>query len=341
MRLPNWLGDGVMFTPSFQALKEHYPNAVFVLVGSEATCGLFEEDERVRAVVVDRSKKHFSRTLATLRLAKSLVKEFGKFDLAITFTNHFYSALLLAFTGVKRRIGYGGFLHSFLLTDSLRKQTFPHQVLSYGHLLSPLGITLKDLGELSLSFGKRQRRDGSVKKRIGIASGAAFGSSKMWSLESFARVGAHFLSLGYEVVLFGSGREAENNAKITEFISQILGNPPAGLLDLSDQTTIPKLCQEIAKLDAFLSNDSGPMHIAAALRVPLVALFGPTHPTYCLPYRAKPAEIINLHLSCSPCQKRVCPLKHHNCMRGIDPEIVIESIKKVLKEDDANSSPTL
>ncbi len=332
IRLPNWLGDGVMFSASFEALKREFSSADFVLVGSRATCGLFEEDKRVCGLIVDESKKGFFRMLKTYQLARSLVHRFGQFDIAISFTNHFYSAFLLFCTRAKMRIGYEGFLRTFLLSHPIKKQSFSHQVLSYGHLLSPLGIGLEDLDGLSLSFEEREGRSDARIGRIGIASGAAFGSSKMWPLEYFASVGMHFLKLGYEVVLFGSGKEASNNAKIVELIEQNLGFKDENLRDLSNQTDIPKLCKEIAKLDVFLSNDSGPMHIAAALKTPLVALFGPTHPTYCLPYgiRGDRAIIINQFLSCSPCQKRICPLGHHQCMRSIKPEIVIESIKKLL-----------
>ncbi len=339
IRLPNWLGDGVMFSPSFEALKRRFSSADFVLVGSRATCELFEKDKRVCAVVIDESKKGFFRLFKTFSLARDLFHQFGPFDIAISFTNHFYSAFLLFCTRAHKRIGYEGFLRVFLLNHRVKKQSFSHQVLSYGNLLSVLGISLRDLKGLSLSFKKRSGNDAKM-GRIGISSGAAFGSSKMWPLEYFASVGAYFLKSGYEVVLFGFAKEASNNAKITSLIEQKLGFVNHNLKDLSNQTDIARLCNEIAKLDVFLSNDSGPMHIAAALQTPLVALFGPTHPTYCLPYGVKEdrAVIINQFLSCSPCQKRVCPLGHHECMRSIKPEIVIESIQKLLWGKNANQA---
>lgn len=330
IRLPNWLGDGVMFSPAFEILKAQFRDADFVLVGPSHVIALFANDGRVCAMIEDESKKARCRFLATWKLGRFLAREFKEIHLAITLTNHFYSALLLFGSRALRRVGYRGFLRSFLLTDCVKKQAFSHQVLSYVNLLSVLGFAY-EIGELRLAFEKKPRSH-AFKGSIGIAPGAAFGSSKMWLIEYFALVASHFLKKGYEVILFGGKSEQRGNQMIADHIWREFKEIPQGLRDLSNQTDIKQLCEEIGGLSAFLGNDSGPMHIAAAMKTPLVAIFGPTHPTLGLPWKRSEEEaiVLNLHLSCSPCLKRICPLGHHQCMRGIKPDEVVRALERLL-----------
>lgn len=358
VRLPNWLGDGVMFTPTFEILRNRFHGARFIFVGSEASCGLFAEESQVECFV-DRSKKSKNRLFYLYSLALKLKKIFGSFDLGITFSNHFYSAWLLYCIRPKISIGYTGFMRYFLLTHPLKKSrkkdvstvydcsdkqmicfdsSSKHQVLNYAFLLSPLEsgsvppeykITLSNLLPPALCLPYKKQLRTWEKPRLGIAPGAAFGSSKMWPVEYFSCVAMFFLKQGFEVWLFGGAKEACINQEIIRIIKLHLINTDS-IFDFSNKTDIPKLCKKISALDVFLSNDSGPMHIACALNIPLVAIFGPTHPTYCRPWKCKKAKIMNLHISCSPCQKKVCKFEHHGCMRGIKPDAVIRGILQML-----------
>lgn len=330
IRMPNWLGDGVMISPIFEFLKSYYPQASFVLVGPKIVCDLYQRDNRVKEIFIDTTKRSKSRFFATYGLANYI----GKCDIAITFANHFYSALLLFFTQSKIRVGYEGLLRNYLLTKRVCKEKTSHQVLTYAKLIEDgLGIEIKKLEGLKLVAYPKKKE---LIKTIGISTGAAFGESKIWYPEYFAQVIIYFLKSNFRVVLFGSGKEALNNQEIYQYVCNKVGDEVRNLWDLSNQTTILELIDWIGSLDVFLSNDSGPMHIAAALDVPLVALFGATHPTYCLPWKMNKKIIINKHLKCSPCQKKICPLGHHLCMKSIEPQEVILAINQLLKENYAN-----
>lgn len=133
LRLPNWLGDGVMASSLFYTLKHHYPNAHFVLVGPTITCELFKKDEKIEAVFTDDTKKSFFRLLATYKLAQKI----GRCDIAIALNNHFYSAFLLYATKTPIRIGFAQFFRSLFLSHAIT--TAPkeyHQVEKYCFLFS-------------------------------------------------------------------------------------------------------------------------------------------------------------------------------------------------------------
>lgn len=328
LRLPNWLGDGVMFSPIFEVLKKQYVDADFILVGPSVVCDLYAKDARVKQIFIDRSKQSKNRLFATYRLAK----EIGSCDIAITFTNHIFSALLLFFTKSKMTIGFGGFLRNVFLSHIVVKQSSAHQVLCYAQLLKPLNFAF-ELGGLKLITEDLKKDTNKI--CIGISTGAAFGASKIWLKEYFAEVVSFLLQQGYRVFLFGSGNEALNNEEIFQIVKKQCDEENLqNLQDLSNKTSIAQLVNKIGSLDLFLSNDSGPMHIAAALNVPLVALFGATHPTFCLPWHYKKCVIINKHLDCSPCQKKICPLRHHQCMKQITPQEVIDAMLKLLKKEE-------
>lgn len=329
IRMPNWLGDGVMASPIFEVLKSQYPKADFVFVGPKVVCDLYRQDSRVKEFFIDTTKQESrggkSRLWATYKLAKKI----GQCDLAITFANHIFSALLLYFSGSIRRVGFGGFVRNLLLTDTLKAGKKEHQVLTYARLLEPLGFGFS-LGGLKLPIVSTQRESGIS---VGISTGAAFGASKIWPKEYFVQVVAHLLQEGYRVLLFGSGEEAKNNHAITQEVAQMLPPKNLGLLeDWSNKTSIEDLVSKIGAVDVFLGHDSGPTHIAAAMQTPIVALFGATHPTFGLPWKHDKNIVINKHLPCAPCQKKTCPLKHHECMRQITPQEVITALTKLLKD---------
>ena len=326
LRLPNWLGDGVMVSPIFEVLKQQYPQADFILVGTSVTSSLYKKDSRVIAIFNDESKKSRNRFFAIYQLGKRIAS-LGKIDIAITFANHFYSALLLYFSNASLRIGYEGFGRKLLLNCCVSRQEVAHQVLSYANLLKPLNFDFR-LGGLKLPYPIKKTHHSVF--RIGVSTGGAFGSSKIWPIEYFSEVISDFLKRGYQVILLGSSSEVCNHQKIILSLLKKFEKIPSNFIDLTNQTTIEELILTIKDLDLFLSNDSGPMHIAAAMNTPLIALFGATHPSYCLPWQTKRAKIINKFLVCSPCQKRICPLKHHACMREILPQEVLEASQEIL-----------
>ncbi|WP_231998116.1 lipopolysaccharide heptosyltransferase II [Helicobacter cinaedi] len=378
LRLPNWLGDSVMVSSAFEWLKLSFPCADFSLVGTKASCGIYERDSRIKHIFIDESKKAKSRILATKDLANAI----GKHDLAITFSNTFFSALLLYLTKSPVRIGYAKNARGFLLTHALKlqKQNLQgkkyHQVLLYLSLIAPLlqvreqvahtlsntltrtlpnnapkepishkilmpneileALSTKPLTLISHSIDLAHlasSKTNSNQPIIGINPGAAFGSAKRWEQSHFVSVIEYFLDKEYQVYLFGSSAESSANIDIANALKnhknlQYFHN-------LTDKTGLSELIDYINAMSVFVTNDSGPMHIATALKVPIVAIFGPTDINETAPYTPTHTEqsiaLLHADLPCSPCKKRECPLKHHNCMKLISPQEVITSTLRVLE----------
>ena len=372
LRLPNWLGDSVMVSSAFEWLKLSFPCADFSIVGTKASCGIYERDSRIKDIFIDESKKAKSRILATKDLANAI----GKHDLAITFSNTFFSALLLYLTKSPVRIGYAKNARGFLLTHALKLQKHDlqgkkyHQVLLYLSLIAPLLQVREQVAHTLSSTLTRTLPNNAPKEPIshkilmpneilealstkpltlishsidiapspnkpiiGINPGAAFGSAKRWEQSHFVSVIEYFLDKAYQVYLFGSSAESSANIDIANALKnhknlQYFHN-------LTDKTNLSELIDHINAVNVFITNDSGPMHIATALKVPIVAIFGPTNINETAPYTPSHAEqsiaLLHANLPCSPCKKRECPLKHHNCMKLISPQEVITSTLRVLE----------
>jgi heptosyltransferase-2 len=160
-----------------------------------------------------------------------------------------------------------------------------------------------------------------VKPTIGINPGATYGSAKRWYPEKFAEVGNYFKD--YRLIIFGGPGEEE----IARDIEKNLSHPD--VLNLCGRLSIKQLCEYIGGLKLFITNDSGPMHIAAVYNVPIVAIFGPTDYTETSPW-SKNYKIVTKNLECSPCKKRECPIKTHECMKSIEAEEVIKAAKELL-----------
>lgn len=318
VRLPTWLGDTVMATPFLKALHAMYPHAQFCFVGSFVSIALLERDFPHSIRIVDESKHATNRLYAIFMLAKRI----GSCDIAISLQNNFLSALLLFLTKTPVRIGYANELRSFLLTTALKKQKNMHQVQRYYHLLSPLGLK-GEAGELSLfadySFFKKQS---SI--CVGLNTGGAFGSAKRWGEEHFSMTAFQLLEKGFRVVLLGGDDDIATNHIIEQKMRH------SNLLNLTGKTSIIELIDTIAGLDLFITNDSGPMHIAAALHVPIIALFGPTDYTETSPWKAH-AKLLSKDLPCAPCKKRICPLKHHACMHTLHSDEVLKAAFEMLQ----------
>lgn len=333
LRLPNWLGDAVMASPAFEMLKEHFPNAKFGIIGSEASCGIFSRDLRIEKIFVDSTKishlGHKNSIKNRIIATKKFANEIGYYDIAIDFTNHFFSALLLYFTKAKMRIGYAKNGRGILLNKKVKFKRNIHQVASYLNLVNEIcgkklidSSDCKDLVEshpLLLTSHNIKGFKSHNKLHIGINPGAAYGSAKRWEEKYFIEIILYFLENGYEVFIFGN-----EQFDLPQSITQ---NPH--FTNLINKTSITDLLDYIAVMDIFISNDSGPSHIAAAFKIPLIVLFGPTSAKETSPW-CKNAIILDKHLPCAPCKKRECPLKHHNCMKLITPDEVIECVHKML-----------
>lgn len=249
IRLPNWLGDAVMSTPSLELLKEHFSKARFCLVAPKAVLEVFMGDKDIESFIIDDSKKAKNRFYATYALARQIKADFGVPDIAITLTNHFFSALLLWLTNARLRVGYARFLGGILLNQNVPKFRNVHQVLSYVNLAiyaldsADLGnandlakkagvLRLKDLANnarllesitpnLALFLAQdaiipsefleifSQNQNANPPKIIGLNPAAAYGNAKRWLKEYFAQVAGYFASRGEVVVIFGTKSDCE------------------------------------------------------------------------------------------------------------------------------------
>ena len=278
-----------------------------VFFGSFAACELFKAHPNCERVIVDSSKK------AKFRLWRLFwqARELGKFDAAFSFRSSFASKILL----YGARAG-----QKFIFQKS---KDGAHQVQKYLKFVkSALNLKRADDG-LKLYFEPR-KFDAPV---LGLNPGASYGSAKRWYPVYFAQVALHFKDK-FKIMIFGGVGERD----MCEQIEQILRENGAECENLAGKTSVRELCEMIGGIGQsggiFVTNDSGPMHIAAAYKTPTIALFGPTRFTQTCPWRNENARILHLNLECMPCMKRVCPLKTHACMKDLSPQAVIETIER-------------
>lgn len=167
-----------------------------------------------------------------------------------------------------------------------------------------------------------------ARKTLGLNPGASYGSAKRWYPLYFAKVAQEFAN-DFDIVIFGGSNEIE----ICDEIARQLSKNGVKFTNLCGKTTIKELCEMIAGIaksgGIFITNDSGPMHIAAAFKTPTIALFGPTRWRETSPYANENTRILHLNLPCMPCMKRVCPLGTHACMKNLLPQMAIDAIKEL------------
>lgn len=318
--LPNWLGDAIMATPAIELLTNNYPNASFTFVGSFVSIEALKYHPKVEKTYIDTTKKSSNRFLSTYKFAKKL----GEFDLAITFRNQVYSSLLLYFTKSKQTIARSSWHTKILLTTTPSIDTKKHLVEQYVELLKTIlpSNAKQDIPQLKLYIKKEK----FLKPTLGINAGATYGSAKRWYPEKFAQVAAS-LSSEYNILIFGGPNEVEMAKDIEKELDSL---HITNYENIAGTTSIQQLCAKIAGCSLFITNDSGPMHIAAAYQVPTVSIFGPTKYKETSQWKNNKSSIVRKELQCSPCMKRECPLKHHECMTLITPNDVIEKVKEIV-----------
>ncbi len=313
--LPNWLGDAVMATPAIESLCAVYPEVQLTLVGSYVAIEALKHHPNCVRFYVDTTKKGGSRLVNTYRFAQLL----GRHDRAITFRNQLHSSLLLFWSGTPLTLGRKSWHSSLLLTHPIAPKHPLHLVEQYATIAQALDKYPLSLGKLTLFTPPHSYE----RPTLGINPGATYGSAKRWYPEKFADV-ARALSDRYAIVLFGGPNEVAMANAIEEALGEIY------VTNLAGKTSIEQVCAMIGGLDLFITNDSGPMHVAGAYQVPTVAIFGSTNSTETSQWGNPKSIIVRHELACSPCMKRECPLKHHECMKGITALEVIEAVEKLL-----------
>lgn len=297
-----------MATPAIENLIKTYPDAQITLLGSFVSTQAFQGYPNIKRVIVDDTKKSGNRYKNLISLAKSI----GRVDLAISFRRSISSKFMMFFIKAKKKFNY----------RRLTKKEI-HLCIRYNDFVNKVLNLQNEVGDLKLYF----KPFNYGKPILGINPGATYGSAKRWYPEEFAKIAIE-MSKKYDIVIFGGPAET-NIAKDIE--NELVSNRITNYQNLAGKTTIPELIEKIAGLDLFVTNDSGPMHIAAAYKVKTIAIFGPTKFTETNQWNNPNGEIVTKNLDCAPCMKRVCPLKHHNCMKNITAADVLNVIVKLEK----------
>ena len=315
--LPNWLGDAVMATPAIEALCDFYPHATLTLVGSFVSIEALKYHPLCKNAYIDETKKGGLRLLKTYQFAKII----GKHDLAISFRNQVHASLLLRWSGSKTTIARDSWHASFFLSLHPKPKE-GHLVQQYVSLVERLTQTKQDSISPLRLFIEPYQYDNPT---LGINPGATYGSAKRWYPEKFAQVAANYANK-YEIVIFGGPTEVEMAKSIEDELIKLGIN---NFTNLAGTTTIKELCSHIGGLSLFITNDSGPMHVAAAYQVPTVSIFGPTKHLETSQWKNRQSKIVRHEMDCAPCMKRECPLTHHECMKLIEANEVIEAIDEI------------
>ncbi len=316
--LPNWLGDAVMATPAIELLASHYQDVSFTFIGSYASIEALKHHPLCERAVIDETKKASNRFIATYKLAKDL----GQFNLAVTFRNQLHSSLLLRFTKTVVCISRNSWHSRFLLSHTPKIRTNQHLVRQY----SQLAMIDCDHWDNSISNLKLYiKPEQFTKPTLGINAGATYGSAKRWYPERFAQVAKEF-SDKFDILIFGGPNEVE---MANEIESNLKSYGVTNYVNIAGKTNIQELCAKIAGCSLFITNDSGPMHVAAAYQVPTVAIFGPTRYKETSQWMNEKSTIVRKEMVCSPCMKRECPLGHHECMKNITASEVIDAVKEL------------
>lgn len=315
--LPNWLGDAVMATAAIESLCEAYPQARLTLVGSYVSIEALKHHPMCMAAYVDETKKGGSRLRNTYRFAKHI----GRHDAAISFRNQLHASLLLRWTRTPKTVARKSWHAALLLSDAVPLSREQHLVEQYEKLADRLIGHTEPPGRLRLFIAPKPYE----KPTLGINPGATYGSAKRWYPEKFAAVAAHFAKR-FDIVIFGGPGETEMADAIE---SDLKAKGIKNYQNLAGKTTIEELCAAIGALTLFITNDSGPMHVAAAYGVPTVAIFGPTRHQETSQWKNPRSAIVRHDMACAPCMKRECPLKHHECMKLIEAKEVIEAAEEL------------
>ena len=326
IRSVNWIGDAVMTTPAIGIIRENFPLAEITILANPLVSPVFAHHPWVdRVMTFDENVAHKGLT-GRLRLAAELRKH--SFDLAIILPNSLNAALVPWLAGIPLRLGKKGDGRSLLLTHGFPRSLQPaavHQSQNYLAMMEHFGISGGNKPQLLVTSDDE---DNAIASRLaengikagdfvlGINPGATYGSAKRWYPDRFASVACKLAAAwGAKVVITGGPSETAIAADIER---DLAGN----CLNMAGRTSVRELMALVKRCNFFITNDSGPMHLAAAFGVPLVAIFGSTDHSTTYPLSDN-AIVVRESVDCAPCMKRECPTDHI-CMKAVMPETVID-----------------
>jgi heptosyltransferase-2 len=342
VRATNWLGDAVMSLPAIRAIRQIFPHAHIALVARPWVADLYARERSIDRIIPYPAPKGLGARRA---FAATLRRE--HFDAAILLQNAFDAALMAWLAGIPERIGYNRDARGLLLTQAIpvpEPGDIPrHERFYYLELLRRAGmmerfadtgaIRLEGIAEARAAGTAHMARLGISGTVVGVSPGAAYGNAKRWLPERFAGVAQSLAPSA--VLLFGSAGERP----LCETVAESLRRGGIAVRNLAGETTLLEFIDLAAACRLFLTNDSGAMHVASALDVPTVAVFGATDDTTTGP-TGPLARVVREHAECSPCLLRDCPIDHR-CMTAVTVERTAAVAQELWKETASSWTPEL
>jgi len=303
IELPTWLGDAVMVTPAIESLVGHLGDVEITFLGSLISIdALKNHPKAIKSYVTDKNIFQLYKTL----------KDLDNFDIFVSFRGSLRATIIKLCISSKNKYQF-----------NKKKYKKGHQVEKYNDFIND-SLKINTIASKLILHVEKE----SINKKnrlLGINPGATYGSSKRWYPKKFADV-ATSLSSQYDIVIFGGPGESEIAKDIEQYL---IKNGTSNYQNLAAKISIKELVSKIASLDLFITGDSGPMHLAAALQIPTVAIFGPTMDIETSQWMNDKSSIVKKNLECQPCMKRICPLKHHNCMKLVEISDVLKAVKSL------------
>jgi len=336
VRATNWVGDAIMSIPALAVIRGRFPHAEVVILARPWVADLYRDQGFLdRLILFDHTGRH-SGFLGLERLAVELRRD--EFDLAILLPNSFQSVWIAWRAAIPQRIGYARDARSWLLTQPVPLprpgEIPPHEPFYYLELLRRIGLfkelhPIERIG-LRIDSAARDRAEETLRRagcrsgafRIALAPGAAYGSAKCWPPDRFAALASRLIAdFDADVILFGTSSERVVAEKIAAGMRRL----PVMLVGQTPIRDFPAL---LASCRLFIGNDSGAMHVAAAVGLPVVGIFGPTDPFGTAPVTPTSA-LVRQPVSCSPCFLRHCPVDHR-CMTRISVDQVYHAARQFI-----------
>lgn len=335
IRGTNWIGDVIMTLPAVAAVRKTYPDARITMLVKPWVAAVFDLCRDVDEIFLYEQPGRYDGTSGIWRLARDLRER--RFDIAVLLQNAIEAAIIARLAGIPIRIGYNSDARSLLLTHSVRRTKAirrVHQIDYYVEMLKTAGfksdgraVKLRLTPEYE-TLAEKMTADFGLQRAnfiCGLAPGAAYGPAKKWLPERFAAVADRLAKEhGAQVIMMGSAGDRTSLDAVQSFAR-------VPLVNLAGKTDLKQAIALIAKCGLFISNDSGLMHVAGALGVPTVAVFGSTNPASTSPVGEK-SIVIYKHVPCSPCLKQVCPTDFR-CMQEIGVEEVYGTAQRLLAEE--------
>ena len=328
---PSWVGDMVMAQSLFIRLKQRHPESRIDVLAPVWTLPLLEKMPEVsRALPMPPLARGQLGLKERIKLGKSLRS--NRYDQAILLPNTWKSALIPFFADIPLRTGYTGECRWGLLNDVRRldKSVLTQTVQRFVALAEdshPLRAPSCPPPHFQINAENRQHvrdkfilhADGRI---LAFCPGAEYGEAKRWPATHYAELARLFRNEGWQIWLFGSPNDIPVAAEINQLTNNVC-------TDLTGKTSLSEAVDLLSLADMVISNDSGLMHVAAALNKKLIAIYGSSDPHFTPPLSDN-ARIVSLNIDCSPCFKRQCPLGHLNCLTQIEPRQIAQEIRALM-----------